>query len=99
MLIGVLPIGYNDGVDRRLSNGGWVKMGERFCKIVGMVSMNITTVDLSPAIKPAIGQKVVVYSCRSADRNSIAKSAVICKTIPYDLLVHLSPTSIKRETV
>lgn len=45
--IGVLPLGYNDGLDRRLSNGGVVSISNKVCPIVGRVSMNLTTIDIS----------------------------------------------------
>lgn len=99
MLLGILPIGYNDGVDRRLSNIGSVLIKNKKCRIIGKVSMNITTIDLTGVKNPKIGQEVTVFSNDPGDPNSIEKSASLCKTIPYDLLVHLSPVSIKRETI
>ncbi len=47
MKIGVLPIGYNDGMDRRLSKGGVVSLNGTLCSIVGRVSMNLTTIDVT----------------------------------------------------
>ncbi len=97
MLIGILPIGYNDGVDRRLSNRGTVTVKNKQCSIIGRVSMNITAIDLTSVPDTKAGDKVVVYSKNSDDPNSIANSAKTCETIPYELLVHLSPTSIRRQ--
>lgn len=71
MKIGILPIGYNDGINRRLSNKGFVKLGNANCKIIGRISMNITTIDLSDVKKPIIGDEVVVYSAKMKDKNSI----------------------------
>ncbi len=93
--LGVLPIGYYDGVDRRLSNKGWVIVDGQPCKIVGRVSMNITTVNISNVPNPKIGDEVFVYSNSRSDKNSIENAAKICRTIPYDILVHLA-TSTKR---
>jgi alanine racemase len=101
MTIGILPIGYQDGVDRRLSNIGFVYVNDAACQIVGKVSMNITAIDLSNVKEPKVGQEVVVYSNNREHKNSIANSAKLCKTITpdstiaYDLLIHLNPT-IKR---
>lgn len=47
MKIGVLPIGYHDGADRHLSNIGIVGIGNQVCPLVGRVSMNLTTIDVS----------------------------------------------------
>lgn len=100
LTVGILPIGYFDGVDRRLSKPfagakgkGFVKIGEKFCPIIGIVSMNITTVDISDVPKPKIGDEVVIFSNNTKDLNSIANCAKICKTIPYELLVHLAPNT------
>ncbi len=93
MLVGILPIGYNDGIDRRLSNIGYVSMDGTFCKILGRVSMNITAIDLSSVKNPKIGQEVLVYSEKKDDKNSIYFASKLCKTIPYDLLIHLSEST------
>ncbi len=95
MKIGVVPAGYNDGVDRRLSNVGYMKIGETFCKIVGRVSMNLTMIDITEVKNARVGDKVIVYSNKSDDKNSFFNSALVCKTIPYDLLVKLT-TATKR---
>ncbi len=93
MKIGVLPIGYNDGVDIRLSNKGFVYIGNVACKIVGRVSMNITTIDITDVKNPFVGQKVTVYSSNNQNKNSILQAARICGTIPYELLVHLASST------
>ncbi len=97
--LAVLPIGYNDGVDRRLSNVGFVKVRNHYCKIVGRVSMNITTIDISNIKNAKIGQEVIIYSQDPQDKNSIANTAKLCKTIPHDILIHLHPTAIRREII
>jgi alanine racemase len=86
MKIGVLPLGYYDGLDRRLSNKGKVKIAGKECQILGRVCMNLTIIDLSRVEKPLVGQEVVVYE-------DIKKSARLAGTIPYDLLVGLSETT------
>lgn len=91
MILGILPIGYYDGIDRRLSNIGWVSVGGKLCKILGRISMNITIIDLSRVSNPHIGQEVNIYP-------SIKEAAIICKTIPYDILIGLA-ASTKRIAV
>lgn len=95
LIIGVLPIGYYDGVDRRLSNKGIFLVDNIICPILGRISMNVNVIDLSKIPTPKVGQEVVVYSASPEDKNSVAKCAKICNTIPYDLLVNLAE-SIKR---
>ncbi len=99
MVLGVLPIGYNDGVDRRLSNKGHVLVRNKNCRILGLVSMNITTIDLTSVNDPKIGEEAVIFSDKSEHNNSIANGAKLCRTIPYELLIHLSPTSLRRKII
>lgn len=98
MILGVLPAGYYDGVDLRLSNKGQVLVDGQLCRIVGQVSMNITTVDLTKVPNPYIGQEVVIFSKNRNDPNSIENATRICQTIPYDILISLA-ASTKRVIV
>lgn len=98
MRIGLLPLGYNDGVDRRLSNKGSVLVKGRQCSIVGMVSMNITAIDLTSVGEAKEGDEVTVVSKNNTDLNSVLNLAKIANTVPYDILVRVSP-SIRREVI
>lgn len=93
MLIGVLPIGYYDGVDRRLSNKGIFLVDNHPCPLLGRVSMNVNIINLEAIPNPKVGQEVIVYSDNPNDKNSLGNSAKNCKTIPYDLLVNLAETT------
>lgn len=83
----VLAIGYNDGVDRELSNKGTVVIKGKPCPIIGRVSMNITTVDVSSLKSIKVGDEVEIKFVIP----SINK-------IPYEFLVNLNP-EIKRVVV
>ena len=91
-VLGILPIGYYDGVDRRLSDKGYVYVENIPCPIVGRVSMNITTIDISKVKNSRVGQEVTVISENPSDKNSVENIAKDCGTIPYDVVVHLAPT-------
>lgn len=98
MTIGVIGAGYYEGIDRRLSNLGFVKVDGIPCQILGRVCMNISMIDLSQIINPYVGQECLVYSDNPTDPNSLENSAKLCQTIPYDLLGKLNET-VKREVV
>ncbi len=98
MVLGLLPAGYYEGVDRRLSNKGFVKIKNTLCPIIGRVSMNMTTIDISQVKDPKIGDKVIIFSADPQDKNSVVNSAKIAQTIPYDLMVHLAE-SVRRELI
>lgn len=95
MVIGNLPVGYFEGVDRRLSNVGVVKYKDKFCKILGRVSMNITTIDLTDVSDAKAGGEVVVVSAHRDDPNSVENLAKLCGTIALDFVVHI-PAHLRR---
>lgn len=98
MQIGILPIGYNDGVDRRLGNKGVVLVDGQECPIIGIISMNITTIDLSNVKNPFVGQEVIIFSDKAEKPNSIENAAKLCETIPLELLIHLNPVTRREIT-
>lgn len=91
MQIAILPAGYNDGIDRRFSNKGFVRIKSKFCLIVGRVSMNITVVDISEISNAKPGDTVEIFSNLKLSLNSIEKQSRMANTIPYELMVHLNP--------
>ncbi len=97
MTIATIPAGYNEGIDRRLSNEGTVKVAQFVCRIIGRVSMNITTIDIShlPAHLMKIGTPVILISADPRDANSIAQMADRANASPYELLVHI-PAGLRR---
>jgi alanine racemase len=93
--IGILPLGYYDGVDRRLSNRGFVKLKKTFCPILGNVCMNLTIIDITKVPNARVGDRVEIFSDRASSPNSINSIAQEINTIPYELLVKLA-VSTKR---
>ncbi len=90
MKIAILPIGYFDGIDRSLSNKGVVSIGNKYCKIIGRVSMNITVIDVTSVKNIKTGSRVVLFSNKRSDKNSV-ESLGKGIPIPYEFLIHLSP--------
>ncbi len=95
MRIATVPAGYYEGIDRRLSNKGYVKIGENFCPIVGRVSMNITTIDITNIPETTINTPAVIISSETADKNSIENIVKITGAIERDLMVHI-PQQLRR---
>ena len=96
MTVGIIPAGYSEGIDRRLSNKGVVKIQDKYCPIIGRVCMNITIVDISQLKDPQVGDKVEIYSPTQTAKSSISNQAKTAQTIPYKLLTGLSE-SIHRQ--
>jgi len=89
MKIGVLPLGYYEGVNRALSNAGVVKIGGTFAPIVGRVCMNHTMINLQDT-DAQVGTEVTVYSSDPHDKNAIDTIASDHKLFNYSLLTSLS---------
>lgn len=98
MTIATIPLGYYEGLDRRLSNKGYVKIDSIFCKIIGRISMNITTIDVSEINNIKIGDVVQVISNLSDDKNSIHSISEIADTIPYEAIISI-PERLRRVIV
>jgi alanine racemase len=90
MRLAVLSAGYADGVPHRLSNKGKVIAGGHFAQIVGTVSMDLTTIDVTncPNVRP--GDEVTLLGREgdlSLDAQQIARTA---GTISYNVLCGIS---------
>ena len=90
MRIAILAAGYADGVSHRLSNKGKVIAGGRLASILGTVSMDLTTIDItaSPQLRP--GDEVTLLGREgdiSLDAQQIARTA---GTISYNVLCGIS---------
>jgi alanine racemase len=90
MRIAVLAAGYADGISHRLSNKGKVIAGGRLAPILGTVSMDLTTIDItaSPHLKP--GDDVTLLGREgdvSLDAQQIAR---VAGTISYNVLCGIS---------
>ena len=91
MRIGLLPVGYYEVYDRRLSNKGFVRFKNHGLPIIGRISMNLTTVDLEDSDAQVWDEVEIISPCLK-DKNSIPEMAALAGTIPYELLTSISET-------
>jgi len=91
MRIGVLPLGYYEGVPRSLSNN-WncVDIKGVACPIVGRVSMNIIVVDLTNSDAEKSGV-ITIFSSDPHSISSVKKAADAADTISYEITTRLQP--------
>ena len=80
--IGVAAIGYGDGYTRHLGDGTPVLVAGRPATLVGCISMDLITIDLSRVSSAQPGDEVVLWG----DRVPVEGLAVAAGTIPYELL-------------
>lgn len=97
-IVATVPVGYTEGIDRRLSNKGYFKLGDVFCPLVGRVSMNISSIDVSAVRNAKLEDEVVVISNHQADKNSVESMARLCDCLPYEILVHI-PAHLRKVIV
>jgi alanine racemase len=89
--IGVLPIGYGDGVRRGLTNNGEVLIGGRRHPIVGTVSMDNITVDLGHQEEVEAGAPAVLIGRQDGERILCEAMAERLGTINYEITCGISP--------
>lgn len=86
-----VPTGYGACVDIRLSNKGAFTIRGRSCPIIGRISMNSTSVDVSALPDVQVGEEVEIISIRPEALNSVANIARLCDTSPYVILAGIAP--------
>jgi alanine racemase len=88
--VGVIPIGYGDGVRRALTNNADVLVGGRRHPLVGTVSMDNITVDLGPETDVRPGEEAVLIG-RQGDQQILAEEvAHRLDTINYEVTCAIS---------
>jgi alanine racemase len=91
-VVATVPLGYADGVTRRLSAaGGVVLIGGRRCPIAGTVTMDQVTVDCGPDATVAPGDEVVLIGGQGSDRITADEWAERLDTISYEVLCGIGP--------
>jgi alanine racemase len=95
MRIGVVPLGYADGVPRALSNKGAVAIDGARCAIVGRVAMNMFCVDLAQSPGAHLGSEVTLIGGDGEAAVSADDWAAWCDTINYEIVTRL-PSELPR---
>jgi alanine racemase len=89
--IAVLPIGYADGVSRRLSNRGHVLIHGQRAPIAGLVCMDMMMVDVTRIGGAAVGDEAILIGSQGADRITADDIATWTGTIAYEVLCTIGP--------
>jgi alanine racemase len=88
--VGVLPVGYGDGVRRGLSNNAEVLVGGRRHPLVGTVSMDNVTIDLGPETDVEPGAPAVLIGDQGGERILAEELARRLETINYEITCGIS---------
>jgi alanine racemase len=89
-LVGVVPLGYGDGIRRALTNNAEVLVRGRRRPLVGTVSMDNLTIDLGPESEVEPGEEVVLIGAQGDNAISAEEIAARLGTINYEITCGIS---------
>jgi alanine racemase len=92
MTIAVIAAGYADGYPRHKVDTAQVEIKGQLCDVVGRVSMDMITVDVSELTGLRVGDEVTLFGT-APDVNDLAESS---QTIAYEILCNVG-AHVKRE--
>ncbi len=88
--IATIPLGYADGWDRALSNRGTALVGGKRVPVVGRVSMDMLTLDVTGAPQARVGEDVVFIGAQGGERITPEDVAERLGTISYEVTCALT---------
>lgn len=89
--IATLPVGYADGFSRFLSNRGEVLVRGRRAPVVGRVSMDLVTIDVTDVAEAAVSDEVVLMGGQGRDEVPVEEIARKVGTIAHDVFCAVTP--------
>ena len=89
--IAILPIGYWDGIDRKLSNIGEVIIRGTKCPIRGRICMNLTMVDVSKIKQVNVGDEATIIGKQGKNSIGVDDLAKQIGTINYEVVDRINP--------
>jgi len=91
--IAVLPVGYNEGYDRSLSNRSYVIVKGKRAMLIGRVCMNMIMVDVSHISDVKVGDEVILIGKSNFTKEEVSADdlAEIAHTINYEIVTRIHP--------
>lgn len=86
MRVAILAAGYADGIPHRLSNRGRVIVNGKFSSILGAVSMDLTTIDVTHAPEVRVADAVTILGREGDVAIDAQEMAKLAGTISYSVL-------------
>lgn len=88
--IAIIPIGYSDGYDRKLSNQGYVLVHGKRAPVIGRIAMNLTTIDVTDIPDVKAEDEVVLIGEQGDQIIRAEQVAALAGTINYEVVARLS---------
>jgi len=96
--IGLVPIGYADGLARATKPGfGFLVRGKK-AQLLGVVTMDLIMIDLTEIPEAQIGDEVLIFGKEEQGLLQVETLAESANTIPYELFTRIG-TRVKREYI
>lgn len=89
--IAVLPFGYWEGYDRKLSNSGKVLIHGQHAPVRGRVCMNMTMIDITDIPNVRVGDRVTLIGCDGKEEITTEELAKKIGTINYEVVTRINP--------
>jgi len=89
--IAIVPVGYWDGYDRKLSSIGNVLVRGERCKILGRICMNMLMIDISHLKQVNLEDEVVLIGRQGKEEISVEEIAQKISTINYEVITRINP--------
>lgn len=89
--LGVVALGYADGIPRSTNNLAGVFVDKKRAPIIGRVSMDQFVVDLGVTSNAKTGDEVIVFGDGSGDEYTVDEWAKAANTINYEIITRIGP--------
>lgn len=96
--LGLIPVGYADGLPRLASHRAEVWVGGERRPLAGRISMDMTVVDLGPETPAAVGDPVTVFGPGDHGEPTTAQWATWAGTLEHEIVTGLSARLHRRST-
>jgi alanine racemase len=96
LAVATVPIGYSHGFARNLTNSGIVLVNGKRAPVVGLVNMNLITVDITDIPNVQKGDEVVLIGRQKDKEISVASFSEISNYLNYEVLVRIPPDLPRR---
>ena len=94
--VGLVPVGYADGIPRSASNAGQVLINGRRCPVRGVIAMDQFVVELGPQASERPGEEVLIFGTGDHGEPTAEDWAQWAGTIGYEIVTRIGPRVPRR---
>ncbi|MDZ4726106.1 MAG: alanine racemase [Leptospira sp.] len=87
--LAVIPVGYYEGLDRKLSNNGYMLVHGERARILGRICMNMTMIEITHIPEAVLGDEVIIIGTSGKETISADDHAAWSNTINYEVVTSI----------